>query len=420
MLSLINNGDTAWVLMSTGLVLFMVIGLAFFYGGMVRSQHVLNMILQNVLCIGIVTVTWLVAGFSLSFGGRGRYIGNFSLAGVNGLDMATLPGFVGNFSLTVPNYAFFHYHMMFAIITPALITGATADRLKMKSWALLVFLWSLLVYPPVCKWIFSPVGWFARQGALDFAGGAVVHTSAGAAALAILLVIGPRHGWPEHLKMRPNSMPLVLLGTGILWFGWFGFNAGSALGANLLAVHALVNTQVAGAAGLTMWLVAERIKGGSITSLGAASGAIAGLAAVTPAAGYVQPFAALGIGAAAGVICCFATELKFVFKYDDALDVVGVHLVGGVFGTLCVGLFADATIKPGIDNGLFNGGGWHLFGLQAMMVGATFLFAFGMTFILAISIHRTIGLRASAEEEDRGLDLSELAETAYLHTPEFY
>ena len=420
MLSTINTGDTAWVLMSTGLVLFMVIGLAFFYGGMVRSQHVLHMVLQNLLCIGIVTVTWLVAGFSLSFAGRGQYIGDFSLAGVNHLDTVTLPGFMGVHELTVPNYAFFHYHMMFAIITPALITGATADRLKMKSWALLVFIWSLVVYPPVCKWIFSPVGWFARKGALDFAGGAVVHTSAGAAALAIVLVIGPRKGWPKHLgHIRPNSMPLVLLGTGILWFGWFGFNAGSALGANLLAVHALVNTQVAGAAGLAFWLVAERIKGGSITSLGGASGAIAGLAAVTPAAGYVQPFAALGIGAMAGAICCFATELKYVFKYDDALDVIGVHLVGGIFGTLCVGLFADSTIKPDILNGLFNGGGFHLLGLQAMMVGVTFAFAFGATYIIAISIHRTIGLRATPEEEARGLDLSELVETAYFHSPDF-
>lgn len=411
-----NTGDTAWVLISTGLVLFMVIGLALFYGGMVRSQHMLHMILQNVLCIGIVTLTWLVIGFSLSFAGSSGLIGDLSALGAQGLDRITLPGFVGGLALTVPNFAFFHFQMMFAIITPALITGATADRLKLSSWAVFVTIWSIVVYPPVVKWIFSPVGWLAHMGALDFAGGAVVHTTAGAAALALLWVIGPRTGWPQKWRVqRPNSMPLVLLGTGILWFGWFGFNAGSSLGANVHAVHALVNTQVAGAAGMTAWLIVEKIKEGSISSLGGASGAIAGLAAITPGAGYVDPFSALAIGILAGAICCYATGLKFVLKYDDALDVVAVHLIGGMFGTVMVGLFADSAMSPGIENGLLYGGGLHLLGVQALMVLVVFAFAFVLTLIIAFAIHRTMGMRVSLEQERQGLDISQLLERAYAH-----
>lgn len=416
-----SGADTAWVLMSTGLVLFMTIGLALFYGGMVRSQHVLSMVLQNVLCIGVVTLLWLVFAFSLAFDGPNGFIGGLHFVFVRGLDNArTLPGFTGALRLTVPPLAFFHYHMMFAIITPALITGATADRMRMRSWGLFVGIWTLLVYAPVAHWVFSPVGWLARRGVFDFAGGIVVHTTAGAGALALLLVLGPRRGWPKSLRtMRPNSMPLMLLGTGILWFGWFGFNAGSALGANLLAVHALINTQVAGAAGMATWLLAERYREGHLTSLGGASGAIAGLAAVTPAAGYVNPMLALAIGALAGVICCNATGLKFVFKYDDALDVVGVHLVGGVLGTVLLGLFANSEVNPAIRDGLFFGGGTHLLVWQIIGVGVVFVYTFCVTYLIAKAIQMTIGLRVSAEEEDKGLDISDLHEMAY-HPPFFH
>jgi len=409
-----NTGDTAWVLISTGLVLFMTIGLALFYGGMVRSQHVLSMILQNVLCIGVVTLIWLVLGFSLAFDGANSILGGIRFIGLHGLDKTSIPGFTGTHALTVPPLAFFHYHMMFAIITPALITGATADRMRLRSWALFVAIWSLLVYSPVAHWVFSPTGWLAKLGVLDFAGGLVVHTTAGAAALAVVIVLGPRRGWPNSLKQsRPNSMPLMLLGTGILWFGWFGFNAGSALGANLLAVHALVNTQVAGAAGMATWLLAERFSAGSVTSLGGASGAIAGLAAVTPGAGFVNPLGAVVIGALAGIVCLYCTQLKYVFRYDDALDVVGVHLVGGVLGTVLVGVFADRSVNPLVRAGLFYGGGLHLLGLQVLAVVVVFAFAFVMSFLIAKLIAITIGLRVSAKEEDDGLDISELLEMAY-------
>jgi ammonium transporter, Amt family len=409
-----NTGDTAWVLMSTGLVLFMTIGLALFYGGMVRSQHALSMILQNVVCIGVVTLMWLLVTFSLAFDKGNGFIGGLRFLGLRGIDHASLPGFVGVHALTIPVLAFFHYHLMFAIITPALITGATADRLKFAGWAIFVGLWVTIIYAPVAHWIFSPVGWLAKLGVEDFAGGAVVHTTAGAAALALVLVLGPRRGWPKSLtKLRPNSMPLVLLGTGILWFGWFGFNAGSALGANVLAVHSLVNAQIGGAAGLAFWLLAERMKEGNVTSLGGASGAIAGLAAITPAAGFVGPLPALLIGALAGVICFYATRLKFVFRYDDALDVVGVHLVGGVLGMLLLSLFSTRGINPFAENGLFYGGGVHLIWLQALAVTVVFAYSFILSFILGKVIAKTIGLRVSPEEEDQGLDISHLVETAY-------
>ena len=409
-----NTGDTAWVLMSTGLVLFMTIGLALFYGGMVRSQHALTMILQNVACIGVVTLMWLLITFSLAFDRGNGFIGGLHYLGLEGIDHATLAGFTGAHALTIPALAFFHYHLMFAIITPALITGATADRLKFAGWVIFVAVWVTIVYAPVAHWIFSPVGWLAKLGVEDFAGGAVVHTTAGAAALALVLVLGPRRGWPKSLKkLRPNSMPLVLLGTGILWFGWFGFNAGSALGANILAVHALVNTQIGGSAGLAFWLLAERFKEGNVTSLGGGSGAIAGLAAVTPAAGFVSPMAALLIGVCAGIICFYATRLKFVFHYDDALDVVGVHLFGGILGMLLLSLLSSRAINARGENGLFYGGGLHLVWLQALAVVVVFLYAFVVSFILGKVIDKTIGLRVSAEEEDRGLDISQLVETAY-------
>jgi Amt family ammonium transporter len=303
---------------------------------------------------------------------------------------------------------------MFAIITPALITGAIADRIKFKGWVVFLTAWLVLVYVPVAHWVFAPAGWLFDLGALDFAGGTVVHINAGIAALAVAIVIGKRKGWPGE-AMPPHSLPWTLLGTGMLWFGWFGFNAGSSLGANGLAVQAFLNTNNAAAAAMIGWLVVEKIKGGHATTLGAASGAVAGLVAITPCAGFVGGVAPLIIGFVAGVFCFLAIQLKFKLGYDDALDVVGVHLVGGILGSLMLGLFADNNINSvvGENEGLFLGGGGTLLGYQLVAVGATIAWSGIISFILAKLIHSTIGLRANEDEEARGLDLTEHAETAY-------
>jgi ammonium transporter, Amt family len=334
----INGADTAWVLVSAALVLFMTPGLAFFYGGMVRSKNVLGMLMQNFFSMGLVSVLWVLIGFTLAFGDDlgGGLLGGFNFAGLKDVvDADTDLGFSA--PLTIPILLFMAYQMMFAIITPALITGATADRLKFAGYALFLGLWLVLVYSPVAHWVFSPGGWLFKLGALDFAGGTVVHINAGVAALAVVLVVGKRRGWPKD-GMHPHSLPLTLLGTGILWFGWFGFNAGSALGSNGLAVQAFVNTHLAAAAGMLGWLLVERIKSGSATTLGAASGAVAGLVAITPCAGFVGGLAPLAIGFAAGAACLLAVSLKYRFGYDDSLDVVGVHLVGGILGSVLLGV----------------------------------------------------------------------------------
>jgi len=412
----VDSGATAWVLVSAALVLFMTPGLAFFYGGMVRSKNVLGMLMQNVFCMGLVSVLWALALFSLAFGNDagGGLIGNLDFAGLRHLGDAavTVPGYVGDFALVIPPMAFVAFQLMFAIITPALITGAIADRMKFAAWALFVGLWALLVYAPVAHWVFSPQGWLFKRGALDFAGGTVVHINAGIAALALVLVVGRRKGWPGE-GMAPHSLPLTLLGTGILWFGWFGFNAGSALGANALAAQALVNTHMAAAAALLGWLLVERIKGGHATTLGAASGAVAGLVAITPCAGFVGTMSAIAIGFAAGVVCFLAIQLKFRFRYDDALDVVGVHLVGGILGSLLLGLFADKKVNGLGADGLFFGGGTSLLGKQLLAVGATLVWSFAVSFLLAKAIDATIGLRVTADEEAEGLDVTQHSEAAY-------
>jgi ammonium transporter, Amt family len=298
----IDTGNTAWVLASIALVLFMTPGLAFFYGGMVRSKNVLGMLMQNFFSMGLISVIWVTVGFSLAFGGTGKWIGDLSYAGLTAKNAAAqVPGYVDDFALSIPVMAFVAFQLMFAIITPALITGATADRMKFRGWVVFLGLWSVLVYSPVAHWVFSPNGWLFQLGALDFAGGTVVHINAGIAALACILVLGRRKGWPEE-TMPPHSLPLTLLGTGILWFGWFGFNAGSALGANGLAAQALLNTNTAAAAAMLGWLVVERSKGGHATTLGAASGAVAGLVAITPCAGFVSTGAARLIGRFGGAV----------------------------------------------------------------------------------------------------------------------
>ena len=411
-----DSGNTAWVLVSAALVLFMTPGLAFFYGGMVRSKNVLGMLMQNFFCMSLVSVLWALVVFTLAFGKDlgGGLLGGFDFVGLKGLaNVATaLPGYVDDFALSVPPMAFVAFQMMFAIITPALITGAIADRMKFSAWVAFVGAWLVFVYAPIAHWVFSPVGWLFKRGALDFAGGTVVHVNAGIAALALVIVIGKRRGWPGE-GMAPHSLPLTLLGTGILWFGWFGFNAGSALAANGLAAQALINTHMAAAAAMLGWLLVERLKGGHATTLGAASGAVAGLVAITPCAGFVGTGPALIVGFVAGMVCFTAIQLKFRFGYDDALDVVGVHLVGGLLGSLMVGLFADKGINALGADGLFFGGGVSLLGKQLLAVGATLAWSFVVTLMIAKIIDATIGIRVTRDEEAEGLDVTQHAETGY-------
>lgn len=410
----IDTGDTAWVLISAALVLFMTPGLAFFYGGMVRSKNVLAMLMQNFFAMGIVTILWVLFGYSLAFGapGNGGLIGNFDFVGLKNLtNSATVLGAPS----TIPTIAFVAFQLTFAIITPALITGAIADRMRWGAWVAFIVLWSVLVYLPVAHWVFAG-GWLAARGALDFAGGTVVHVNAGAGALALVLILGKRLGWPKD-PMPPHSLPWTLIGTGILWFGWFGFNAGSALGANFVAAQAFLNTFVAAAAAMIGWLIVERIKTGHATTLGAASGAVAGLVAITPCAGFVGGLAPVAIGFIAGVVCVLAISLKFKFGYDDSLDVIAVHLVGGIIGSVLLGLFADAAVNPAGKDGVFSGGGWGLFGEQVLAVVVVAAFSFVVSGIIGLVLKAAMpkGLRVSEEDEEVGLDLTQHSETAYAY-----
>ena len=407
----IDTGDTAWMLIATGLVLFMTPGLAFFYGGMVRSKNVLGMLMQNFFAMGLMAIIWVAIAFTLAFGnfGDGGFIGNLDFAWMHHIGASVGPD---AFALTIPFVLFCAYQMTFAVITPALITGATADRFKFSAYAVFIALWLVLVYAPVAHWVFGG-GWLAKLGALDFAGGAVVHINAGAAALGVILVLGKRKGWPRE-GMHPHNLPFTLLGTGILWFGWFGFNAGSALASNGLAATALMNTFLASSAGMLGWLLFEKIKDGRPTTLGAASGAVAGLVAITPCAGYIGGMAPIVIGFLAGFICVFAIQLKFKIGYDDSLDVIGVHLVGGLLGALLLGFFADATVNPAVKNeGVFLGGGFKLLWFQFVASAVTLVFSFTVSFVLAKIIDKVMGLRVSEEDEYEGLDITQHAESAY-------
>jgi len=407
----INSGDTAWVLASTALVMFMTPGLALFYGGMVRSKNVLSMLMNNVFCLGLISVLWAVVVYSLAFAGTGKWIGNFDFFGLKDVVDTFPPGL----ALTIPPLLFMAYQMMFAVITPALISGAVADRMKYGAWVLFITIWVVVCYAPVAHWVFAPAGWLFRRGALDFAGGTVVHINAGIAALAVVLVLGKRRGWPNH-PMPPHSLPLTLIGAGILWFGWFGFNAGSALAGNGVAAQALVNTHLAAAAAMLAWLVVERIKSGHATTLGAASGLVAGLVAITPCAGFVGGMAPLYIGAVAGALCYLAVSLKFRFGYDDSLDVIGVHLVGGIVGSLLLGFFADSTINEVVtDEGVFLGGGTDLLLDQIVAVVATIVFTFVLSYLIAFVLDKVMpgGIRVSEEDEEIGLDQTQHAETGY-------
>jgi ammonium transporter, Amt family len=407
----INTGDTAWVLTASALVLFMTPGLALFYGGMVRAKNILAMLMQNFFAMGVVTVLWVLVGYSLAFGpgGDAGLIGNFDFAGLK--DVAG--NVYGSGDHTIPLLAFVAFQLTFAVITPALITGAIADRMRWAAWVGFIVLWSLLVYAPVAKWVFGG-GWLFERGALDFAGGTVVHVNAGAGALALALLLGKRRGWPKE-PMPPHSLPLTLLGTGILWFGWFGFNAGSALAANDVAAQAFLNTFVAAAAAMLGWLIVERLKSGHATTLGAASGAVAGLVAITPCAGFVGGLAPVAIGGLAGAVCFLFVDLKFKLGYDDSLDVVAVHLVGGILGSVLLGLFADTAVNAAGKDGAFFGGGWDLFGEQVLAVVVVALFSFvvslGIGYILKLVLPG--GIRVSEEDEDTGLDVTQHSETGY-------
>jgi Amt family ammonium transporter len=411
----LNTGDTAWMLISTALVLFMTAGLAFFYGGMVRAKNMLGMLMQNFFAMGLVGVLWVIVAFSLAFGAVGNegFIGNFDFIGFKDVGQSLPPAYAAFTGAAIPFVLFAAYQMTFAIITPALITGATADRLKFGAYALFIGIWLIVVYAPIAHMVFAG-GWLAHMGALDFAGGAVVHINAGAAALAVVLIIGKRKGWPDE-PMPPHNLPWTLIGTGILWFGWAGFNAGSALGANGIAAQAILNTFVAASAAMLGWLLVERLKDGHATTLGAGSGAVAGLVAITPCAGFVGSMPAIIIGFLAGIICFLALGLKKAFRFDDSLDVIAVHLVGGLAGTLLLGLFADPKVNPLVTNpGLFiTDGGGELIKDQFVAAVVTLAYSFVVTFILAKAIDLVMGLRVSPDDEDIGLDQTQHAETAY-------
>ncbi|KJS57086.1 ammonium transporter [Streptomyces rubellomurinus] len=406
-----SAGDTAFVLISAALVMVMTPGLAFFYGGMVRAKSTLNMLAMSFLSLGIVTVLWVLYGYSLSFGpdSFAGLIGNLDFLGMRGIGLNDLNG-------TIPVTAFAMFQLMFAVITPALISGAIADRAKFAAWGLFVALWVSIVYFPVAHWVFftdnGNGGWLGdRNGVIDFAGGTAVHINAGVAGLALCLVLGKRVGFKKD-PMRPHSLPLVMLGSGLLWFGWFGFNAGSALAANGVAAMAFVNTQVATGAALIGWLAYEKLKHGSFTTLGAASGAVAGLVAITPACGSVSPLGAVAIGLIAGVVCAAAVSLKYRWGFDDSLDVVGVHAVGGAIGSLLIGLFATGGVGQAAK-GLFYGGGLEQLGKQAMGVAVVAAYSFAVSWLLAKAIDRTVGFRVAEEVEVAGIDQAEHAESAY-------
>jgi Amt family ammonium transporter len=434
-----DSGDTAWMLISAALVLLMTPGLAFFYGGMVRARGVLNMIMMSVSAMGVVTVLWVLYGYSFAFGNDkfgfigdpGQYFGLKGLiggnavaeviadpvAGIEAIEAVTIP-----LAGTIPMTVFVAFQLMFAIITVALISGAVADRLKFGGWLAFAALWATFVYFPVAHWVFAfdgftgeKGGWIANElKAIDFAGGTAVHINAGIAALVLSLILGKRLGWPSS-PMRPHNLPFVMLGAGLLWFGWYGFNAGSAIGAGGIAGTTFVTTTVATAAAMLGWLLTERIRDGHGTSLGAASGVVAGLVAITPACSSVNVVGALAIGATAGILCALAVGLKFKFGFDDSLDVVGVHLVGGLVGTLMVGLVATAEAPAAVD-GLFYGGGVDQLWRQAVGAFAVLGYSAVVTAILALLVKYTIGLRLDREAEAAGIDEAEHAETAYDFT----
>jgi Amt family ammonium transporter len=405
----IDTGDTAWVLMSSALVLLMTApGLALFYGGMVRQKNALGTLMHSFIILALISVQWVLWGYSLAFGpDKGGIIGGLEWVGLRGVGAEPNPAYAA----TIPHQAFMLFQMMFAVITPALITGAFAERKKFSTFIIFVLAWATLVYDPLAHWVWGDGGWLHKLGALDFAGGTVVHISSGVSALAAVLVIGKRRGYGQQ-PMPPHNLPLTVMGASLLWFGWFGFNAGSALGANGLAAHAFTTTNTAAAAAALGWMLTEWSSRGKPTVLGAASGAVAGLVAVTPAAGFVTPMAALVIGGLAGVLCYTACNLKTKLGYDDSLDVVGVHGVGGTWGALATGIFATKAVNEAGGNGLLYGDPGQLW-KQVVAVVATLVLGFVMTAVILKVLDAVMGLRITEDDELAGLDLSQHSETAY-------
>jgi Amt family ammonium transporter len=403
-----NTGDTAWLLVSAALVMLMTPGLALFYGGMVRAKNILGTVMQSFIVLGLISIEWMLVGYSFSFGpDRGGVIGDLSWFALNGVGLAPFQ----DYAATVPHQAFMIYQMMFAVITPALITGAFAERFKFSTYLVFSLLWALLVYNPVAHWVWGTGGWLRNLGVLDFAGGTVVHITAGVSALAAALAVGKRRGYGVE-TLAPHNLPMTVLGAGILWFGWFGFNAGSALAAGNLSTSAFVNTHMAAAAGTISWVFTEWVHRGKPTVLGAASGCIAGLGTITPASGFVQPGAAVLIGLAAGALCYSAVMMKGRFGYDDSLDVVGVHCVGGTLGTLATGLFATTAVNAAGANGLLFGNPRQL-AVQALAAGVILLYSFAATWILLKVLDRVMGLRVTDEHEFQGLDITQHGEAGY-------
>jgi ammonium transporter, Amt family len=403
-----NAADTAFVLFSAALVMLMTPGLALFYGGLVRSKNVLGTIMQNFFMLGLIGVQWALIGYSLAFGPDiGGVVGSLDYIGLKGVGAEPFP----TYSETIPHSAFMIFQSMFAIITAALITGAWAERLKFSSFLVFILLWSTLVYDPVAHWVWGDGGWLGEMGALDFAGGTVVHVNAGVAALVAALVVGKREGYGRDLFI-PHNLPMTVLGAGLLWFGWFGFNAGSALAADGIATVAFTATHLATAAALLAWCFVEWLFRGKPTTLGVATGAVGGLVAITPAAGFVGPMSAIFIGIGAGVLCYLAVLLKVRLGYDDSLDVVGVHGVGGLWGALATGLFASKAVNPDGADGLFFGNPAQ-FGIQVVAVAVTIAYCFILTWVLLKAVDTTMGLRVAKEDEIAGLDISEHQESGY-------
>jgi Amt family ammonium transporter len=402
----INTGDTAWMLVSTAMVMLMTPGLALFYGGMVQGKNVLSTFMHSFFALAIITLQWVIIGYSLAFGeSHHGLIGGFDFAFLSGVGM-------DGAGRTVPHVLFMMYQGMFAIITPALISGAFAERMKFSAYVLFTIAWATLVYDPLAHWVWNPDGWLAKKGALDFAGGTVVHLSSGVSALVAAIVIGGRIGYP-NVRHQPHNLTMTILGAAILWFGWFGFNAGSALTSGGLASMAFVNTHVAAAAGAFAWAMIEQFRIGKATVLGVASGLVAGLVGITPAAGFVSPMGAIAIGLAAGGVCYGGVLLKGRFGYDDALDAFGVHGVGGALGAVLTGVFATAALSPDHAGGAINGH-WKLVGVQLLGVGACGAYAAVMTLGILEILKRTIGLRVSKDEEREGLDTTLHGETGYV------
>ena len=405
----IDSGDTAWILTSSALVLLMTApGLALFYGGMVRQKNALGTLMHSFIILCLISVQWVLWGYSLAFGpDKGGVIGGLDWVGLRGVGQAPNP----DYAATIPHQAFMLFQMMFAVITPALITGAFAERKKFSTFLIFVLAWATFVYDPLAHWVWGVGGWLRNLGALDFAGGTVVHISSGISALAAVLVIGRRRGFGQQ-PMPPHNLPLTVMGAGLLWFGWFGFNAGSALAANGLAAHAFTTTNTAAAAAALAWMFTEWSTRGKPTVLGAASGAVAGLVAITPAAGFVTPMASIVIGAVGGALCYAACNFKTKLGYDDSLDVVGVHGVGGTWGALATGIFATKLVNEAGGDGLLAGNPRQLY-VQLVAVVVTLVLGFVMTTIILKVLDGVMGLRVTEEEEMAGLDLSQHSETAY-------